>query len=162
MRALPILLAVAAAALVAPAVAQEFHAGPIAIVHPWTRPTPGTVAPGVGYMVLDNRGPADDRLVSAACPVAETVTMHRTEVRDGIARMLPQEAGIAIPAGGSVRLEPGGYHLMLGGLKAPLVLGRAVPLTLTFEKAGTVTVELRAERRPTADAGHGAHSAPAD
>ncbi len=160
MRTLPILLAVAA--FVAPAVAQEFHAGPIAIGHPWTRPTSGTTAPGVGYMVLDNRGPADDRLLSAASPAAEAVTMHRTEVRDGIARMLPQEAGIAIPAHGSVSLEPGGYHLMLGGLKAPLALGQAVPLTLTFEKAGTVTVELKAERRPAADAGHGAHSAPAD
>ena len=162
MRALSILLAVAAAALVAPAVAGEFNAGPIAIGYPWTRPTPGTVAPGVGYMVLDNRGPADDRLVSAASPVAQTVTMHRTEVRDGIARMLPQEAGIAIPAHGSVSLEPGGYHLMLGRLKAPLALGQTVPLTLTFERAGAVTVELRVERRPAVDAGHGAHSAPAD
>ena len=157
MRTLPILLAVAAAAFVAPAVAQEFNAGPIAIGHPWTRPTSGTTAPGVGYMVLDNRGPADDRLLSAVSPVAVTVTMHRTEVRDGIARMLPQEAGIAIPAHGSVSLEPGGYHLMLGGLKAPLALSQTVPLTLTFERAGAVTVELRVERRSPAQGEHGTH-----
>lgn len=151
-------LAIAAALIAYGAATQEFRAGPITISHPWTRPTPGTATPGVGYMTLDNHGPEDDRLVAATSSAAETVTMHRTEVNGGIARMLPQEGGIAIPAHGSARLEPGGLHLMLGGLKAPLALGQAVPLTLTFERAGTVAVELKVERRPTA-AAHGDHGA---
>src|SRR3712207_7876796 len=54
-------------------------------------------------------------------------------------------SGIVVPAGGTIRLEPGGYHLMLGGLRKPMTLGQKVPLTLTFERAGTVTVELRSE-----------------
>jgi copper(I)-binding protein len=157
MRTIP--LAIAAALFAQGAAAQEFRAGAIAIGHPWTRPTPGTATPGVGYMTLENHGPEEDRLVAAASPSAVTVTMHRTEVTDGIARMLPQEGGIAIPAHGSARLEPGGLHLMLSGLKAPLALGQAVPLTLTFQKAGTVVVELKVERRPAAAAhsDHGAH-----
>jgi copper(I)-binding protein len=70
--------------------------------------------------------------------------------------MLPQEGSITIPAHGSARFEPGGPHLMLSGLKEPLTLGQAVPLMLTFEKAGTVAVELKVERRPVA-AAHGDH-----
>jgi periplasmic copper chaperone A len=144
-------------ALVAPALAQGQTAGDLAIGHPWTRPTPGTMTPGVGYMTVENHGPTDDRLLAAESPAAATVTMHRSEVRDGVARMAPQEEGIAIPAHGSVSLEPGGYHLMLGGLKQPLTLGQSIPLTLSFERAGRVTVELRVERPSAARGEHGAH-----
>lgn len=141
----------------ATATAHEFRAGPIAIDQPWARPTPGAATPGVGYMTVANQGLGDDRLVSAASPVAEAVTLHRTEVRDGIASMRPQTDGIVVPAGGAVRLEPGGYHLMLEGLRRPLALGEMVPVSLTFATAGTVTVELKVERRPAPEAGHDAH-----
>lgn len=155
MRTIP--LVIAAALFTHSAGTQEVRAGAITISHPWTRPTPGTATPAVGYMMLDNHGPEDDRLVAAASSAAEAVTMHRTKVRDGIARMLPQEGGLAIPAHGSTQLEPGGLHLMLSGLKEPLALGQTVPLTLTFERAGTVTVELKVERRPAAHGDHGSH-----
>jgi periplasmic copper chaperone A len=144
-------------ALLVPALASGQTAGDLAISHPWTRPTPGTMTPGVGYMTLENHGPVDDRLLSAESPAAGAVTMHKSEVKDGIARMLPHEEGIAIPAHGSASLEPGGYHLMLSNLKAPLALGQAVPLTLTFAKAGRVTVELRVERPSAAQGEHGSH-----
>lgn len=151
----------AIAVVVAVAAARDYRAGSIVVGHPWARPTAGAATPGAGYMTLDNRGPADDRLVSASSPAAEAVTMHRTEVRDGVAGMRPQEGGIAVPAGGTVRLEPGGYHLMLERLRRPLALGETVPVSLTFAKAGTVTVDLKVERRPAAeDAGHDTHQAP--
>jgi copper(I)-binding protein len=123
-RTLPILL-FAALPLAAPAKAHELQAGPVVVGHPWTRPTSSVAVPAVGYMTLENHGPADDRLLSAESLAAGTVTMHRTEVRDGVARMLPQEEGIAIPAHGSVSLEPGGYHLMLGNSRHPSRSARA-------------------------------------
>jgi periplasmic copper chaperone A len=148
---------IALLSLVVPALAEGQATGEVKVGYPWTRPTPGTTIPGVGYMTLENHGPADDRLLAAESPAAGTVTMHRTEVEGGVARMLPQEEGIAIPAHGSVSLEPGGYHLMLSGLKAPLTLGQSIPLTLAFERAGRVTVELKVERPSAARGEHGAH-----
>lgn len=150
-------VAVLATGAPGPAVAQEFQAGQIAISHPWSRPTPGTATPAVAYLTLDNHGSMEDRLVSATSPVAKAVTMHRTEVDNGVARMRPQEGGIVIPAHGSARLEPGGLHLMLSGLAQPLSLGQMVPLTLTFEQAGTVTVELTVEKSAPAQSDHGGH-----
>lgn len=157
MRAIPTLF-LAALALATSTAAGEFQVGAIVIGQPWARPTPGAATPGVGYMTFENLGPDDDRLIAATSPAAPAVSMHRTEVTDGIASMRPQPDGIVVPAGGSVRLEPGGYHLMLEQLKKPLALGEAVPVSLTFATAGSVTVELKVERRPpTDDAGHGAH-----
>ena len=157
MRLFPFLmtLVVLSGFAVSPASAHEFKAGTIAIGHPWSRPAPGTATPAVGYLVLDNQGVEDDAPVGTSSPMASLVTLHRTEVKDGIARMVRLTEPLSIPAHQTVKLEPGGYHLMLSGRTAAFAPGQMDPLTLEFEKAGTVEVELKVER--TAPADHGAH-----
>lgn len=148
----------AAAALAAalsaamPAVAHEYKAGDITIGHPWTRMSPGPN--GAGYMTLANGGSEADRLVAAETAAAAKSQIHRSVTEGGVSRMLHQENGVVIPAGESVTFAPGGYHVMLIGLKAPIRMGDRVPLTLVFERAGRVDVELSVAMKPAGD-GHG-------
>jgi hypothetical protein len=92
-------------------------------------------------MTLRNTGREADRLVSASSPIARTVELH-THIRDGEVMRMRQVADIAIPAGETVRLRPGGLHVMLIGLTEPLRQGAEVPVTLRFARAGEVTVQL--------------------
>jgi hypothetical protein len=120
--------------------AQETRAGDLAVQQPWTRAA-GQGATGAGFMAISNRGAAADRLLSASSPAARAMEMH-TMVRDGeVMRMRAVEA-IPVPAGETVALRPGGLHLMLVGLSRPLREGETVPVTLRFERAGEVRVEL--------------------
>lgn len=136
MRILP--LAVAALLTALPAFAQ---APGIEVSAPWARPTAGAAKTGAAYLTIENRGAAADRLVAAAAPVADTVEIH-TVVKDGdVMRMRPVQA-VEIAAGATQKLQPGGFHIMLIGLKAPLKAGERFPLDLTFEKAGRRTVEV--------------------
>jgi copper(I)-binding protein len=127
----------------------------VTVTQPWTRAA-GAGATGVGYMAIRNAGTAPDRLVSARTPAARTVELH-THIRDGdVMRMRPVPA-IELGAGAEIRLAPGGLHLMLIGLAAPLRQGERVPVTLVFERAGEVQVELAVEAagaRGPAAAGH--------
>jgi copper(I)-binding protein len=84
-------------------------------------------------------------LVSASSPAVDKVEIHTMTMDGGVMKMRPLPDGIAIPAGGTAKLAPGGYHMMLLGLKAPLVEGKLVPLTLNFAKAGPVKVQLKVE-----------------
>jgi hypothetical protein len=139
------LLALAAAASFGPAlsVAHEYQAGPLKIEHPWSRPTAPGVGVGVGYMVIVNAGKAD-ALVAASTPVAERVELHQTRMDGGMMKMRRVEK-VEVPAGATVRLEPGGLHMMLIGLKQPLAEGAKLPVVLRFETAGEVKVELKVE-----------------
>lgn len=124
--------------------ARAGDAGPdsLRIEQPWSRATaPGTPV-GVGYLVIANDGDEDDRLIGAGSPIAARVMVHRSIEEDGVTRMEHQDEGIPIPAGGSVALAPGGYHLMLMQLERRLEEGDTVPLTLRFERAGAIEVEL--------------------
>jgi len=139
-----VLAALAAVIVVASAAtvrAHDYTAGALTIGHPWARATVGTSRPGGAYLTVTNKGAEADRLTGAESPVAGRVELHRSGMADGMMRMTPVEA-IEVPAGGKVALEPGGYHLMLMGLKKPMVAGSKVPLTLVFEKAGRVAVEV--------------------
>jgi hypothetical protein len=135
--ALLLVLATASAPL-----AQTTGPSGIAVVDPWARATPKGAKVGAAYMELRATAGAGDRLVSAsvAPAVAGAVELHNHIMDGGVARMRRVEA-IDVPAGGGVALKPGGYHVMLMDLKAPLSAGDTVRLTLTFEKAGTVTVD---------------------
>lgn len=113
---------------------------PVTVEKPWARATAGQAANGAAYLTLVGRE-VGDRLTSAASPVAETVELHTHLEEDGIMRMRPIES-IAIPAGGKVELKPGGLHIMLIGLKAPLKEGRHFPLILIFERAGRIEAEI--------------------
>jgi len=94
---------------------------------------------GAVYMTLTNNSSKVDRLLSVATDASETAQLHESVEKDGVATMKPVEA-LEIPAGGTVELKPGGTHIMLTGLKAPLKKGGMIVLELKFEQAGTVQV----------------------
>jgi copper(I)-binding protein len=136
-----LLLGSPALLLAAPARAHhDTTIGAIVIGHPWSRAA-GANTNGAAYMTLRNTGRDADRLLVASTPVARTVELH-THVRDGEVMRMRPVADIPIPAGQTVRLRPGGLHVMLIGLKEPLRQGTTVPLTLRFERAGETTVQL--------------------
>jgi copper(I)-binding protein len=95
---------------------------------------------GAAYMVIKNSGSAPDKLLKARCDVANSVELHQTEMKDNVMAMHPVES-LDVPANGQVELKPGGYHIMLIGLKQGLKAGDKPTLTLAFEKAGTITIE---------------------
>lgn len=115
--------------------------GTIRIVDPWARATAGMATVGAAYMTLENTGSTADRLVAAESPAATTVELHTHIVEGDIMRMREVEQ-IDLPAGESIELQPGGFHIMLIGLAGPLEMGKSFPLTLTFAEAGTTTVEV--------------------
>lgn len=134
------LLATASLLAALPAAAQEYRAGDIVIEQPWSRAA-GANATGAGFLTIRNTGAAPDRLLSASSPIAGRVELHTMSMDGGVMRMRPVEI-IPVPAGGTVQLAPGGLHIMLVGLAQPLVQGGRAPLTLRFERAGEVRVEL--------------------
>lgn len=125
--------------------AHEYKAGSLEIVHPWARATPPGAAVGGGYTTIQNEGDEADRLVAASAEIAGRTEIHEMKVQDGVMKMSPLADGIVIPAHESVKLAPGGLHIMFMQLKGPLKQGERIPGTLTFEKAGTVKVEFAVE-----------------
>jgi periplasmic copper chaperone A len=114
-------------------------AGDIQVLQPFARATPAKV--GGIFLTLKNAGATPDKLVKAASPIAASVELH-THVKDGDAMRMRPVDNIPVPANGQTALEPGGYHIMLIDLRQSLKEGASVPLTLTFEKAGTVTLQV--------------------
>jgi hypothetical protein len=137
------LLSLLALLLVAsPAIARDYTLGALQIGQPWARATPPTAPSGGGFLTITNKGTAPDRLVSASSPAAGAVQVHEMKMEGSIMRMREVEKGLEIPPGATVTLAPGGLHLMMMGLKAPFKKDEKVPLTLVFEKAGKIDVEL--------------------
>ncbi|MBV9064474.1 MAG: copper chaperone PCu(A)C, partial [Methylobacteriaceae bacterium] len=126
------------------AVAQPAQApvkvGALAIEAPWLRATPGGAKVGAGYLRITNAGSEADRLTGAAMPLSTRGEVHEMTMQNGVMHMEPLPQGLAIPPGKTVELKPGGYHLMFLDLKGALKQGDNVDVTLTFEKAGSVTV----------------------
>ena len=122
--------------------AHSYKLGALEIGHPWARATPPTAPTGGGYLSVKNTGATPDRLISASSPTAETVQVHEMKMEGNVMRMREISGGLEIPPGATVTLAPGGMHLMMMGLKGPLKQGERVPLTLVFEKAGKIDVEL--------------------
>jgi copper(I)-binding protein len=141
-----------------PALAQSPVAGSLTVEQPWARPTARSAPNGAVYLTIANAGPAADRLVQAHAEVSAKTELHTHLNEGGVMRMRPVTA-IDIPAGGKAELKPGGLHVMLLGLKAPLAAGTRFPLTLTFETSAPVTVTVTVQRDAAA-AGHGGHAAP--
>ena len=142
------------------ALAATFKSGGIAVENAWSRATPGTAKVGAGFLTIKNEGEAEDRLISAASPIAARAEIHETKMENDMMTMRPVSGGIAIPPGGSVALAPQGYHLMFAGLTAPLKEGEQFKATLTFEHAGAVevTFDVKAMRAPApASAEHHHH-----
>ncbi|MCQ8782968.1 copper chaperone PCu(A)C [Mangrovibrevibacter kandeliae] len=151
----------AAALLASAALAHEYDVGKIHIDHPWTRATPASAPVAGAYMVLENNSDAPDRLIGGSTPIAKDVQVHSMSMENGVMKMRQLTDGLEIPAHGKVELSPAGFHLMLVGLKHPVEAGgKRIPVTLTFEQAGTVEVELAIEKMGTTapTAGHGDHA----
>lgn len=120
----------------------------------WARESPPGVTNGAAYMTLVNQTSDTDRLLSASAPVSERVELHTHLMEDGVMKMRQIEA-IEVAPGAPTVLEPGGLHVMFIGLEAPLVDGEQFPLTLNFENAGEVTVEVPVQRPAGMMQGHG-------
>jgi copper(I)-binding protein len=128
--------------IAAPARGQEVKAGDLMITQAWSRATPNGAKIGSGYFTIENKGTTPDRLVGVSAEIAGKVEVHEMAMKDGVMTMRPLQAGLTIDPGKTVKLAPGGYHLMMFDLKSPLKQGDALPVTLEFEKAGKVKVSL--------------------
>jgi copper(I)-binding protein len=109
----------------------------------WARATPGKAETGAAYLTIQS--PTADRLLSVSSPVAKKAGLHTMSMEGMVMKMRPV-ASLDIPAGQPITLKPGGEHIMLEGLDAPLREGQSFPLTVTFEKAGTRTVTVAVEK----------------
>jgi hypothetical protein len=128
-----------------PATAQQVKVGDLVLDHAWARATPGGAKVGGGYLTIENKGAAPDKLIGGSSPAAGKIELHQMAMNNGVMTMRPVKGGLPIPPGQSVTLAPGGYHIMMMDLKSPLQKGGKVPLTLKFEKAGEVSVTFEIE-----------------
>lgn len=147
------------AAIAAVSAASAFAADLMA-KDPYAFASTPTAKAGAAYISVMNHGDAD-RLLGVESGVAKRVEIHEHKDVDGVMKMREVEAGIEIPMHGDVVMGPGGYHVMLMGLNAPLVEGETIDVTLVFEKAGEMTVSVpivdRAKHMEQGG-GHGEHS----
>jgi hypothetical protein len=139
-----IALALALGAIATPAFAQEFKGGDITIDKAWARATPKGAEVGAGYFVVHNNGDTPDRLAGGSADFAR-VEIHEMKTENGVMTMPELKNGLDIPAHGTVRFSPGGYHVMFNHLTKPLAKGEKVKATLSFERAGQVAVEFPVE-----------------
>jgi copper(I)-binding protein len=120
--------------------------GDIQVRHPWSRATPPGAKVAVGYMEIRNRGARADRLLSASTAVAKRVEMHITQ-REGEVMKMRQVPSFEIPARERYALRPGGSHFMLVDIAQPLEKGERFTMTLRFERAGELEIELEVQER---------------
>ncbi len=124
-----------------PAFAQT--APTVQLDHAWARATASAGQAGAAYLTITTTAP--DQLTAASTPVAQTAQLHQSRMNNGMMEMRPVPS-LAVTPGHPVTLAPGGYHMMLTGLKQPLKAGDRFPLTLTFAHAGAVTTDVTVER----------------
>jgi len=124
-----------------PAQAASTTAGSIAVEHVWARATPKGASNAAVYLTLVNNGSETDRLIGASSPIADDIQFHEERDENGVSKMRALQA-IDIPPGAPVVLKPSGLHLMVR-IKQQLVEGQIFPLTLTFEKAGSIETTAR-------------------
>ena len=137
-----ILCLIAATLLASPAWAQDYKLGSLEISQPWTRATAPTAKTGGGFVTITNKGTTPDRLIAARSATSAKAEIHEMKMDGNIMRMRELEKGLEIAPGSTVELKPGGFHIMFMGLKAPFAKDARVPITLVFEKAGSVDIEL--------------------
>ena len=124
--------------------ADDYRADALRIDHPFARATPPGARTGAVFFTVDNAGRQTDRLLRASTPIAAGVILHQMALEDGIMKMRAVPS-VEVRSGGRLELKPSGYHLMLLDLKQPLKAGEKFPLTLTFERAGTITISVLVE-----------------
>ena len=119
--------------------AQSYTFNNLRIEHPFVRPTPPGARTGGAYFAIENLGAQGDRLLQVATSVAGSAEIHSMTMDGNVMRMR-QIAALDIPAHSTATFKPGSYHVMLVDLKRPLAAGETIPLSLTFEKAGTIEI----------------------
>jgi copper(I)-binding protein len=137
-----IVFPILATLLAVPARADDVKAGDLVISQAWSRATPGGAKTGGGFLTIENKGTAPDKLTGASADFAGKIEVHEMAMNNGLMKMRPVEGGLTIDPGKTVKLAPGGLHLMMMNLKNPLKQGDKLPVTLQFEKAGKVTITL--------------------
>ncbi|RVU84051.1 copper chaperone PCu(A)C [Leucothrix sargassi] len=121
--------------------AEEYTVGDLKVDHPYTRSTPPMAPVGGGFMTITNSGDKDDTLISGTAAFSESVEIHEMIMNGkGVMRMQQLSDGLTIPAGESVELKPGGYHIMFIGLSEQMIPDESHKGTLTFKHAGEVEV----------------------
>lgn len=144
----------AAAGLLAFGIATAAQA--VELKDAWARASAGPARAGAAFMTIVNTGTEDDRVVAASAPVSVVTELH-THIKEGEVMRMRQVPDIAVPAGETVMLQPGGLHVMFMQLAEPLKEGDTFPVTLTFEKAGDKTIEVTVKGAGAMGAmGHGA------
>ena len=150
------------AALLLPACfanAHEYTVGELEIAHPWSQELPPNAPTVAAYFVIHNSGKTADRLLSVDSPISAVAELHE-HVMQGDLMKMQQVPSVDIPAGGNVMFAPMAYHVMLVNLKDRSLLsdGKRFPLTMHFEKAGNVTVEVSVQKKPPEDMQMHAHA----
>ncbi len=125
----------------ATAFARDYEIGDLRIDRPWTRATASGQKVAAGYLDIRNEGKQADRVVGASTPAAERIELH-VVMMDGDVMKMRQVQAFDVPAGSKVELKPRGPHLMIVGIKRPFKKDERIPVTLRFEKAGEVAIEL--------------------
>jgi len=125
--------------------AEDVTAGSLKISAPWARATPKGASVGGAYMKITNTGTATDRLIGGSTDVAGRFEVHEMSMDNGVMKMRSVADGLEIKPGQTVELKPGGYHVMLMGLKEQLVQGQHFKATLEFVKAGKIDVDFAIE-----------------
>ncbi len=148
------LACVTALALSTPGLAEDVTVGDIQIGSPFARASTPAARAGAVFMTLTNTGATADRLIAADGDVAARIELHEHVMNDGMMMMQEIDGGIAVPAGETTTLQPGGLHVMLMGLSGQLVEGESFQLTLEFQEAGKVDITVPIQSR-TAGAGGG-------
>lgn len=153
-----LLKAFALAALLLPvtfANAHEYTKGDLHIAHPWSQELPPNAPNVAAYFVVHNKGNNADRLLSVASPISDNAELHEHLMKDGLMKM-QQVPSVVVPAGSDRVFAPGAYHVMLMQPKDRSLLrdGKRFPLTLHFEKAGDITVEVAVQKQPPEEAAH--------
>ncbi|WP_282153502.1 copper chaperone PCu(A)C [Ruegeria atlantica] len=150
------LLTTLAAATIATA---AFAQGTITVDDAYARSSGKSAKAGAAFMMIQNTGATDDRLIGVESDAAARVELHTHIVdENGIAKMTRVEEGISIPAGETHMLKRGGDHVMFMGLTAPFEQDAMVPVTLIFETAGKVEIEIPVDLVRKDTGGHGSHS----
>lgn len=136
--------------------AHDYQAGDLRVQHPWSRPLPPVSPTGAAYMVIENHGQQPDALIGVSTPIAGHAELHE-HVHQGDLMKMQQIERVEIAPGERVEFVPGGYHVMLFDLRQPLTADTAYALTLEFERAGELEVEVRVHEQPSPAAKRAAH-----
>ena len=133
--------------------AHEYSMGDLHIAHPWSLQLPPNAPNVAAYFVVHNNGKADDRLLSVDSPISDDVQLHGHAMSASGAMKMQQVQSVAVPAGKDLVFAPSAYHVMLMQPKDRSLLtdGKRFPLTLHFEKAGDLTVDVAVQKQAPAD-----------